>query len=72
MQFKDIIGHEEVKNRFIQTVKENRVSHAQLLIGPKGVGKLPMAIAFAQYVSCLDKKRQILVGFVLLVKNIRS
>jgi len=56
MQFKDIIGHEEVKNRFIQTVKENRVSHAQLLIGPKGVGKLPMAIAFAQYVSCLDKK----------------
>ena len=56
MQFKDIIGHKEVKQRFIQTVKENRVSHAQLLIGPKGVGKLSMAIAFAQYVSCLDKK----------------
>nr|WP_320117603.1 DNA polymerase III subunit delta [uncultured Marinifilum sp.] len=56
MQFKDIIGHDAVKQRFIQTVKENRVSHAQLLIGPKGVGKLPMAIAFAQYVSCLDKK----------------
>jgi DNA polymerase-3 subunit delta' len=56
MQFKDIIGHNEVKQRFIQTVKENRVSHAQLLIGPKGVGKLSMAIAFAQYVSCLDKQ----------------
>ncbi|NOU60843.1 ATP-binding protein [Marinifilum caeruleilacunae] len=56
MQFKDIIGHKEVKQRFIQTVKENRVSHAQLLIGPKGVGKLSMAIAFAQYVSCLDKQ----------------
>lgn len=56
MQFKDIIGHKEVKQRFIQTVRENRVSHAQLLIGPKGVGKLSMAIAFAQYVSCLDKK----------------
>ncbi|MCT4601833.1 MAG: AAA family ATPase [Marinifilum sp.] len=56
MQFNDIIGHKEVKQRFIQTVKENRVSHAQLLIGPKGVGKLSMAIAFAQYVSCLDKK----------------
>lgn len=56
MQFKDIIGHDSVKNRFIQTVKENRVSHAQLLIGPAGVGKLPLAIAFAQYVSCLDKK----------------
>ncbi|WP_421920920.1 ATP-binding protein [Marinifilum sp.] len=56
MQFKDIIGHDEVKQRFIQTVNENRVSHAQLLIGPKGVGKLSMAIAFAQYVSCLDKQ----------------
>lgn len=56
MQFKDIIGHDSVKSRFIQTVKENRVSHAQMLIGPAGVGKLPLAIAFAQYVSCLDKK----------------
>lgn len=56
MQFKDIIGLNSVKKQFIQTVKENRVSHAQLLIGPEGVGKLPLAIAFAQYVSCLDKK----------------
>lgn len=56
MQFKDIIGLESVKSQFIQTVKENRVSHAQLLVGPKGVGKLPLAIAFAQYVSCLDRK----------------
>ena len=56
MQFKDIIGLESVKSQFIQTVKENRVSHAQLLVGPKGIGKLPLAIAFAQYVSCLDQK----------------
>jgi len=56
MQFKDIIGHDTIKKRFIQSVKDNRVSHAQLLIGPQGVGKLPIAIAFAQYISCLDKK----------------
>lgn len=56
MQFKDIIGHQEVKQRFIRTVKENRVSHTQLLVGTKGVGKLSLAIAFAQYISCLDKK----------------
>ncbi|MDQ1772368.1 DNA polymerase III subunit delta [Labilibaculum sp. A4] len=56
MQFKDIIGLESVKSQFIQTVKENRISHAQLLVGPAGVGKLPLAIAFAQYVSCLDQK----------------
>ncbi|RUT78000.1 ATP-binding protein [Ancylomarina longa] len=55
MQFKDIIGHKSIKKRFIQSVKDNRVSHAQLLIGPTGIGKLPLAIAFAQYVSCLNK-----------------
>lgn len=56
MQFKDIIGQEASKSRFIQTVKDNRVSHAQLIVGEKGVGKLAMAIAFAQYVSCLNKQ----------------
>ncbi len=56
MQFKDIIGQEATKSRFIQTVKDNRVSHAQLIVGEKGVGKLAMAIAFAQYVSCQNKQ----------------
>ena len=56
MQFKDIIGQESTKSRFIQTVKENRVSHAQLIVGEKGVGKLSMAIAFAQYISCQNKQ----------------
>jgi len=56
MQFKDIIGQEATKSRFIQTVNENRVSHAQLIVGEKGVGKLAMAIAFAQYVSCQNKQ----------------
>ena len=56
MQFKDIIGQEATKSRFIQTVNANRVSHAQLIVGEKGVGKLAMAIAFAQYVSCQNKQ----------------
>ncbi|MCZ4695480.1 DNA polymerase III subunit delta [Ancylomarina euxinus] len=56
MQFKDIIGQEATKSRFIQTVNDNRVSHAQLIVGEKGVGKLAMAIAFAQYVSCQNKQ----------------
>ena len=33
-------------------VKQNRVSHAQLFAGPPGVGKLPMALAFARYLNC--------------------
>ena len=52
MQFKDVIGQEEVKQKLILSVKENRVPHAQLFLGPEGNGKLPLALAYAQYVLC--------------------
>lgn len=52
MQFKDIIGQEKAKQFFIQAVKQNRISHALLLSGPNGVGKLPFALAIAQYLNC--------------------
>ena len=51
MFFKDIIGQEEAKKRFILEVKEGRVPHAQLLCGPEGTGKLPLAIAYARYLA---------------------
>ena len=52
MQFKDVVGNSEIKKALIQEVKSGRVSHAQLLLGPEGTGKLPLAIAFAQYLFC--------------------
>ncbi len=55
MQFKDIIGHQNVKKRLINSVKEGRISHAQLFLGSEGCGNLPLAIAYAQYISCLEK-----------------
>ena len=55
MQFKDIIGQEKVKQHLVQTVKENRISHAQLFLSPVGSGALPLAIAYAQYINCLDR-----------------
>lgn len=33
-------------------MSEGRIPHAQLLSGPEGVGKLPLAIAYAQYICC--------------------
>jgi DNA polymerase-3 subunit delta' len=52
MQFREVIGHETIKKQLIQTVSENRVSHAQLFAGSEGAGALPMALAFAQYMQC--------------------
>ena len=52
MQFRDIIGHESVKDALRRSVLQGRVSHARLLTGPSGVGKLRLAIAYAQYLAC--------------------
>lgn len=52
MLFKDIPGQQAIKERLIRTVSENRVSHAQLFLGPEGSGNLALAIAYAQYINC--------------------
>jgi DNA polymerase-3 subunit delta' len=56
MFFREIIGQNATKNRLIQSVKEERVSHAQLFAGPSGTGKLALAIAYAQYVACTNRQ----------------
>ncbi|MBR1564379.1 MAG: DNA polymerase III subunit delta [Paludibacteraceae bacterium] len=52
MQFKDIIGQNEVKQRLRLSVTESRIPHAQLFFGQEGVGSLSLAIAYAQYIAC--------------------
>ncbi|MGM0497460.1 MAG: ATP-binding protein [Bacteroidota bacterium] len=56
MQFKEVIGQHKIKEQLINTVSEQRISHAQLFLGPAGSGKLPLAIAYAQYLNCTDKQ----------------
>jgi DNA polymerase-3 subunit delta' len=56
MQFKDVIGQDSIKQKLIQAVAEDRIPHAQLLVGPPGNGKLTLALAFAQYINCSDKQ----------------
>jgi len=52
MLLKDIIGQNAIKQEMCRMVQQGRIPHAMLLSGPSGVGKLPMALAFAQYVAC--------------------
>jgi len=56
MLFSQIIGQQSAKAQFIRTVNEQRIPHAQLLRGPEGVGKLALAIAYAQYICCENKQ----------------
>ena len=52
MKFAEVIGHEDVKKRLIQSANDGRVSHALLFLGPEGAGGLALANAFAQYLNC--------------------
>lgn len=53
MLFSDIIGLQETKQQLIEMVAQNRLSHALLFLGKEGNGALPLALAFAQYISLL-------------------
>ena len=55
MFFREIAGHTKIKENLINTVKNKRISHAWLFAGPEGNGKLALAIAYAQYISCLNR-----------------
>ncbi len=55
MLFSEVVGQEVLKGKLIQTVQENRISHARLFLGPEGAGSLPLAIAYAQYVNCTNR-----------------
>jgi DNA polymerase III subunit delta' len=56
MSFAQVIGQDEVKDHLVELVRFNRLSHALLFLGHEGSGALPLALAFAQYVVCENKK----------------
>jgi|TARA_B110000259_G_scaffold62628_1_gene74119 DNA polymerase-3 subunit delta' len=49
MNFDDIIGQSFLKTHLIKGIRSGRIPHAQLYAGKRGVGSLPMAIAYADY-----------------------
>ena len=55
MLFKEIIGQEEVKQKLLSLVRDDRTPHALMLFGPEGTGKLALGVAMAQYLSCRER-----------------
>ncbi|MFP4447280.1 MAG: DNA polymerase III subunit delta' [Bacteroidales bacterium] len=72
MQFKEIIGQQEIKKQLIKTVNDDRISHAQIFIGPNGSGKLALAIAYAQYINCENKQDEDSCGICNSCKKYRK
>ena len=57
MLFKDIVGHQAIKQKLITIINSERISHAQLFLGKEGSGNLAMALAYVQYLYCLNKTK---------------
>lgn len=55
MNYTQVLGQAEAKQRLRQMVAENRVPHALLIKGPAGSGTLPLALAFASHLLCTQK-----------------
>ncbi|MFT4203810.1 MAG: hypothetical protein QM610_07830 [Chitinophagaceae bacterium] len=52
MRFSEVVGLQYVKEHLVDLVQHNRLSHALLFLGRDGSGALPLALAFAQYITC--------------------
>jgi DNA polymerase-3 subunit delta' len=55
MNFAQIPGQKEIKGKLLRSVKEERVSHAQLFTGTEGCGSMALALAYAKYISCENR-----------------
>lgn len=51
-RFSEIIGQEHVTSTLINAIKTNRVAHAYIFSGPKGIGKTTIARIFAKALNC--------------------
>lgn len=49
MKFDKVIGQEEAEARLQQLVDEQRIPHALMFTGPRGCGKMALALAFASF-----------------------
>ncbi len=58
MLFKEIPGNKLVKKQLVGSVKNNRISHAQLFSGNSGSAKLALAFAYARYINCNNKSKE--------------
>ncbi len=52
--FQDVIGQEHVTQTLINAIKNERIAHAYLFGGPRGVGKTSVARIFAKAINCLE------------------
>ena len=54
--FEDIVSQEHVSSTLLNAVQQNRLSHAYMFCGPRGVGKTTMARVLARVINGIDDR----------------
>ena len=54
MGFKDVVGHDSLKNQLIQNIESGRTAHALIFSGKDGYGTLKMALSYAQHLISFE------------------
>lgn len=72
MRFSEVVGQDKIKKHLVKEVKQNRVSHAQMFFGPEGSNKLPLAIAFSQFLLCESPSENDSCGECASCKQVNS
>ncbi|WP_052596915.1 DNA polymerase III subunit gamma/tau [Aureispira sp. CCB-QB1] len=52
MLFKEVFGHEKIKQHLVESYRAERTAHAQIFLGKEGNGALALALAYAQFLLC--------------------
>ncbi len=66
--FEQVIGQQEAQARLLQMEEEQRLPHALMLCGPKGAGKMALAMGFARHLLIASNQQSSASAEAMLAK----